>query len=276
MAAGALREFLIPARGVLRFQDVRAGDPDDAQMRSADRTTSVEENFMDFKVKDLSLADFGRTEITLAEHEMPGLMAMRARYGDSKPLSGARIAGSLHMTIQTAVLIETLVALGAEVRWCSCNIFSTQDHAAAAVAVGPPSQGGTVDDPRGVPVFAWKGETLEEYWWCTQQILQWPAVDGEQRFANMILDDGGDATLLVHLGLDMEKNGEAPDPATATSHEQQVIFEVLQASLAESTDRWTTVAEHIQGVTEETTTGVHRLYDMMKEGSLRPSTSTTR
>jgi adenosylhomocysteinase len=220
---------------------------------------------MDFKVADLSLADFGRTEITLAEHEMPGLMAMRERYGDSKPLAGAKIAGSLHMTIQTAVLIETLVALGAEVRWASCNIFSTQDHAAAAVVVGPD---GTADNPSGVPVFAWKGETLEEYWWCTQQILQWPAVGGEQSFANMILDDGGDATLLVHLGLDMEKNGVAPDPATATSHEQQVIFEVLKASLAESGDRWTKIAEQIKGVTEETTTGVHRLYDMMKEGSL--------
>jgi adenosylhomocysteinase len=216
---------------------------------------------MDFKVADLSLADFGRTEIQLAEHEMPGLMAMRARYGDSKPLSGARVAGSLHMTIQTAVLIETLVALGAEVRWASCNIFSTQDHAAAAVAVGP---NGTVDAPAGVPVFAWKGETLEEYWWCTQQILMWP--DG--KFANMILDDGGDATLLVHLGLDAEKAGVAPDPATATSHEQKVIFDVLNASLAESTDRWTKISAEIKGVTEETTTGVHRLYDMMKEGSL--------
>ena len=230
-------------------------------MRSADCSTSDEENFMDYKVKDLSLADFGRTEITLAEHEMPGLMAMRARYGETKPLAGARIAGSLHMTIQTAVLIETLVALGAEVRWASCNIFSTQDHAAAAVVVGPD---GTVDEPEGVPVFAWKGETLEEYWWCTQQILQWPA----DTFANMILDDGGDATMLVHLGLDMEKNGVAPDPATAASHEQRVVFDVLKASLAESSNRWTTIAEHIRGVTEETTTGVHRLYEMMKEGSL--------
>jgi adenosylhomocysteinase len=216
---------------------------------------------MEFKVADLGLADFGRTEIALAEHEMPGLMAMRERYGDSKPLAGARIAGSLHMTIQTAVLIETLVALGADVRWASCNIFSTQDHAAAAVVVGPH---GTADDPQGVPVFAWKGESLEEYWWCTQQILDWPGDD----FANMILDDGGDATLLVHLGLDMEKNGVAPDPSSAASHEQQVIFSVLRDSLAESNDRWTTIGEHIQGVTEETTTGVHRLYDMMKEGSL--------
>ena len=216
---------------------------------------------MDYKVADLNLADFGRTEIQLAEHEMPGLMAMRERYGAEQPLQGARIAGSLHMTIQTAVLIETLVALGAEVRWASCNIFSTQDHAAAAVAVGPH---GTVDAPAGVPVFAWKGETLEEYWWCTQQILQWP--DG--KFANMILDDGGDATLLVHLGVEAEKKGEAPDPATATSTEQRIIFEVLNRGLAESKDRWTQIAAEIKGVTEETTTGVHRLYDMMKEGSL--------
>ena len=216
---------------------------------------------MDFKVADISLADFGRTEIQLAEHEMPGLMAMRARYADSKPLAGARIAGSLHMTIQTAVLIETLTALGAEVRWASCNIFSTQDHAAAAVAVGPT---GTVDSPAGVPVFAWKGETLEEYWWCTQQILRWP----DDKFANMILDDGGDATLLVHLGVEAEKKGQAPDPATATSGEQKIIFEVLQQSLSESTDRWTQIAGEIKGVTEETTTGVHRLYEMMKEGSL--------
>jgi adenosylhomocysteinase len=229
-------------------------------MRSAGRTTSAEENFMDYKVKDLSLADYGRTEITLAEHEMPGLMAMRERYSESKPLAGARIAGSLHMTIQTAVLIETLVDLGAEVRWASCNIFSTQDHAAAAVAVG---RNGTVDDPQGVPVFAWKGETLEEYWWCTQQILLWP-----NGAPNMILDDGGDATMLVHLGVEAEKKGEAPDPATAASHEQKVVFDVLQASLKESTDRWTPIAAEIKGVTEETTTGVHRLYEMMKEGSL--------
>jgi adenosylhomocysteinase len=230
-------------------------------MRSAGRTTSVEENFMDYKVKDLSLADYGRTEITLAEHEMPGLMAMRERYSESKPLEGARIAGSLHMTIQTAVLIETLVDLGAEVRWASCNIFSTQDHAAAAVAVG---RGGTPEAPQGVPVFAWKGETLEEYWWCTQQILLWP---GDTK-PNMILDDGGDATMLVHLGVDAEKRGQAPDPASATSHEQKVVFEVLQASLAETTARWTPIAAEIMGVTEETTTGVHRLYEMMKEGSL--------
>jgi adenosylhomocysteinase len=216
---------------------------------------------MDFKVADLSLADFGRTEIELAQHEMPGLMAMRERYGDSKPLAGARIAGSLHMTVQTAVLIETLVALGAEVRWASCNIFSTQDHAAAAVAVGPE---GTVDAPAGVPVFAWKGETLEEYWWCAERILLWP--DG--KFANMILDDGGDATLLVHLGVQAEKDGKAPDPATAESTEQRIIYETLNRSLAEDTNRWTAVANEIRGVTEETTTGVHRLYEMMKQGTL--------
>ena len=220
---------------------------------------------MDYKVADLSLADFGRTEIQLAEHEMPGLMAMRERYGASKPLTGARIAGSLHMTIQTAVLIETLTALGAEVRWASCNIFSTQDHAAAAVAVGPT---GTVDALGGVPVFAWKGETLEEYWWCTQQILLWPAKDGQPQFANMILDDGGDATLLVHLGVEMEKSGIAPDPASAKSHEQKVIFDVLNASLVETKERWGPIGTEIMGVTEETTTGVLRLYDMMKEGSL--------
>lgn len=216
---------------------------------------------MDFKVADLSLADFGRTEIQLAEHEMPGLMAMRERYGAEQPLKGARIAGSLHMTIQTAVLIETLVALGAEVRWASCNIFSTQDHAAAAIAVGP---NGTVDDPQGVPVFAWKGETLEEYWWCTQQILDWPG----DALPNMILDDGGDATLLVHLGVQAEKSGQAPDPASATSNEQRIIFEVLNEVLAKNTNHWTPIANSIKGVTEETTTGVHRLYEMMREGTL--------
>ena len=221
---------------------------------------------MDFKVADLTLADFGRTEITLAEHEMPGLMAMRERYSASKPLQGARIAGSLHMTVQTAVLIETLVALGAEVRWASCNIFSTQDHAAAAIAVGPT---GTPDAPAGVPVFAWKGETLEEYWWCTQQVLRWPdAPDGSRRAANMILDDGGDATMLVHLGVEAEKTGTAPDPASAQSVEQGIVFQVVADSLAESSDRWTKIANEIKGVTEETTTGVHRLYDMLREGSL--------
>jgi len=216
---------------------------------------------MDFKVADLTLADYGRTEIMLAEHEMPGLMAMRERYGKTKPLAGARVAGSLHMTIQTAVLIETLVALGAEVRWASCNIFSTQDHAAAAVVVGPE---GTAEDPQGVPVFAWKGESLEEYWWCTQQILDWPA--GEH--PNMILDDGGDATMLLHLGVQAEKTGAAPDPDTAGSTEQRIVFEVLNAQLAKSADHWTPIANSVKGVTEETTTGVHRLYEMMREGSL--------
>src|SRR3712207_494680 len=204
---------------------------------------------MDFKVKDLALADFGRTEITLAEHEMPGLLAMRERYAGSRPLAGARIAGSLHMTVQTAVLIETLVALGAEVRWASCNIFSTQDHAAAAVAVGPE---GTVDAPAGVPVFAWKGESLEEYWWCTQQILDWGTDEGgAKRRPNMILDDGGDATLLVHLGVQAEKDGAAPDPATATSVEQRVLFEVLNASLTEDSARWTAIANELRGVRSE-------------------------
>ncbi len=216
---------------------------------------------MDFKVADLSQADFGRTEITLAEHEMPGLMAMRERFSAAQPLAGAKVAGSLHMTVQTAVLIETLVALGAEVRWASCNIFSTQDHAAAAVVVGPT---GTPEAPAGVPVFAWKGESLEEYWWCTQQILLWP--HGER--ANMILDDGGDATMLVHLGVDAEKSGLAPDPATAGSAEQRIVFQVVAQSLQESDERWTKIANEIKGVTEETTTGVHRLYEMMKEGSL--------
>jgi adenosylhomocysteinase len=215
----------------------------------------------DFKVADLSLAAFGRKEISLAEHEMPGLMAMRREYGTSKPLSGARITGSLHMTVQTAVLIETLVALGAQVRWASCNIFSTQDHAAAAVAVGPT---GTPDAPAGVPVYAWKGETLEEYWWCTQQVLQWPDGDGP----NMILDDGGDATLLVHKGVEFEKAGAVPDPSTAESEEFHVVLELLQRSLADDPQRWTTVASAIKGVTEETTTGVHRLYQMAQTGTL--------
>jgi adenosylhomocysteinase len=219
---------------------------------------------MDYKVADLTLADYGRTEITLAENEMPGLMAMRERYGASKPLAGARVTGSLHMTVQTAVLIETLVELGAEVRWASCNIFSTQDHAAAAVVVGRPESGGTPEAPAGVPVFAWKGETLEEYWWCTEQVLDWgPGVE-----PNMILDDGGDATLLVHLGVEAEKTGTAPDPATATSHEQRVIFDVIGRSLQADGERFTRIANEVKGVTEETTTGVLRLYDRMREGSL--------
>ncbi len=215
----------------------------------------------DFKVADLSLAEFGRHEIRLAEHEMPGLMAMREQYGEARPLSGARITGSLHMTIQTAVLIETLVALGAQVRWASCNIFSTQDHAAAAVVVGP---GGTPDDPRGVPVYAWKGETLDEYWWCTEQVLRWPDGAGP----NMILDDGGDATLLVHKGAQFEGEGMVPDPAGADSEEFAVVLALLQRSLAEDPQRWTRIAAGIVGVTEETTTGVHRLYEMARDGAL--------
>ncbi len=219
----------------------------------------------DFKVADLSLADFGRKEVTLAEHEMPGLMAIRREHAAAQPLRGARITGSLHMTIQTAVLIETLTALGAEVRWCSCNIFSTQDHAAAAVAVGPD---GSIDDPKGVPVFAWKGESLEEYWWCTEQALRWPQGEDGSAGPNMILDDGGDATLLVHKGVEFERAGAVPDPASADSEEFRVILGLLKRSLAEDAGRWTNVAKHIKGVTEETTTGVHRLYQMMETGDL--------
>mgnify|MGYP003503587132 FL=1 len=219
----------------------------------------------DFKVADLSLAEFGRKEIKLAEHEMPGLMAMREEFGESKPLSGARITGSLHMTIQTAVLIETLTALGADVRWASCNIFSTQDHAAAAIAVGP---NGTPEDPQGVPVYAWKGETLEEYWWCTEQVLIWPADADGNTGPNLILDDGGDATLLVHKGKEYELAGAVPDPAGADSEEFAVVLSVLARSLTEDPTRWTKIADGIKGVTEETTTGVHRLYEMMREGKL--------
>ncbi|GII61393.1 adenosylhomocysteinase [Sphaerisporangium krabiense] len=215
---------------------------------------------MDYKVADLSLADFGRREIQLAEHEMPGLMAIRREYAASRPLAGAKIMGSLHMTIQTAVLIETLVALGADVRWVSCNIFSTQDHAAAAVVVGPE---GTVDDPKGVPVFAWKGETLEEYWWCTERALSWPGGGGP----NMILDDGGDATLLVHKGAEYEKAGAVPTAAEDDPEEWKIILDLLRRTVT-SEGRWTRVAEGIKGVTEETTTGVHRLYEMFKNGTL--------
>ncbi|MCB0920253.1 MAG: adenosylhomocysteinase [Actinobacteria bacterium] len=215
---------------------------------------------MDFKVADLSLAPAGRDQIRLAEHEMPGLMAMRAQYGQSKPLTGAKITGSLHMTVQTAVLIETLIDLGAEVRWASCNIFSTQDEAAAAIAVGPH---GTPENPQGVPVFAWKGETLEEYWWCTKQALTWPGEDGP----NMILDDGGDATLLIHKGVEFEKEGEVPEPS-GDGGEFDEVLKLLAATLEEDPQMWTAIANGIKGVTEETTTGVHRLYEMMREGSL--------
>ncbi len=216
---------------------------------------------MDYRVADLSLAEFGRAEITLAEHEMPGLMAMRERYGTSKPLAGARIAGSLHMTVQTAVLIETLVDLGAEVRWASCNIFSTQDHAAAAVVVG---RNGTPDDPQGVPVFAWKGETLAEYWDLAEQILLWP---GDQT-PNMILDDGGDATLLLHKGVEYEKAGAVPSPDTTDNAEFKEVLRVLGRAFENDPGRWTRIAENIKGVTEETTTGVLRLYERYKEGTL--------
>ncbi len=214
----------------------------------------------DYKVADISLADYGRKEIELAEHEMPGLMQTRAEYADAQPLKGARITGSLHMTIQTAVLIETLTSLGAEVRWCSCNIFSTQDHAAAAVVVG---KDGTPDDPKGVPTFAWKGETLEEYWWCTQQALVWP--DGGP---NLILDDGGDATMLVHKGREYEQAGAAPDPSTGESEEFVHFLTLLNTSLEDDAGRWTTISDGIIGVSEETTTGVGRLYQMAKAGTL--------
>ena len=216
---------------------------------------------MDFSVADLNLADFGRKEITLAEHEMPGLMAMREQYGESKPLAGARIAGSLHMTVQTAVLIETLVALGAQVRWASCNIFSSQDHAAAAVVVGPD---GTPDSLKGVPVFAWKGETLPEYWECTNAILNWP--DGE--LPNMILDDGGDATMLLHKGVEFDKAGEVPAPTEDDPEEFQVFLKLLARIKEEGSTDWAAIANSVQGVTEETTTGVHRLYEMHRNGSL--------
>jgi adenosylhomocysteinase len=212
------------------------------------------ETTRDFKVADLSLADFGRKEITLAEHEMPGLMAMREEYSPGQPLKGARVTGSLHMTVQTAVLIETLVALGAQVRWASCNIFSTQDHAAAAIARA------------GVPVFAWKGETLEEYWWCTEQAVTWP--DAENGGPNMILDDGGDATLLVHKGTEFERAGAVPDPEGADSEEFKVVLRLLQAAQEREPQKWTRIAEGIKGVTEETTTGVHRLYEMQEKGTL--------
>jgi adenosylhomocysteinase len=215
----------------------------------------------DFKVADLSLHVFGRKEIDLAEHEMPGLMSTRREFADAQPLKGARITGSLHMTIQTAVLIETLTALGAEVRWCSCNIFSTQDHAAAAVVVG---KDGTPEDPQGVPVYAWKGETLEDYWWASEQAARWPDGGGP----NMILDDGGDVTMLVHKGAEYERAGAVPDPAEAESEEFRVFLSLLQRSVAEDSQRWTKIAAEIKGVTEETTTGVHRLYQMQEAGTL--------
>jgi adenosylhomocysteinase len=224
-------------------------------------TTTAPPATADYRVADLALAEFGRKEIRLAEHEMPGLMAIREEYAERQPLKGARVTGSLHMTIQTAVLIETLTSLGADVRWCSCNIFSTQDHAAAAIVVGPE---GTPKEPAGVPVYAWKGESLEEYWWCTEQVLRWPDGGGP----NMLLDDGGDATLLVHMGKEYEGKGAVPDDATVGSEEERVILGLLRRSLREDPQRWTTIAAGVKGVTEETTTGVHRLYQLAEKGEL--------
>ncbi|WP_113717110.1 adenosylhomocysteinase [Arthrobacter dokdonensis] len=219
----------------------------------------------DYKVADINLAAAGRHQIRLAEFEMPGLMSLREEYKDSQPLAGARIAGSLHMTVQTAVLIETLTALGAEVRWASCNIFSTQDEAAAAIVVG----NGTPENPRGVPVFAWKGETLEEYWWTAQQILTWPgAARDPEKGANMILDDGGDATMLVHKGAEFEAAGRVPDTTDADSEEGAIFLAALRESLKNDNQKWTRIAAQIHGVTEETTTGVHRLYQLAAEGKL--------
>jgi len=216
---------------------------------------------LEFKVRNLAEAEWGRKEIMLAEQEMPGLMAVREEYARSQPLKGLRIMGSLHMTIQTAVLIETLAAIGADVRWCSCNIFSTQDHAAAAVVVGP---NGTVDNPKGVPVFAWKGETLEEYWWCTERALDF----GNGAGPNQIVDDGGDATLLIHEGLKYEKAGSVPGPETTENEEFKEILTLLGKTIKATPMRWHKVADQMQGVSEETTTGVHRLYDMQKAGTL--------
>jgi adenosylhomocysteinase len=224
--------------------------------------TAVQTERPPYKVKDLGLAEFGRKEIELAEHEMPGLMALRERYRGERPLAGAKIMGSLHMTVQTAVLIETLLDLGADVRWVSCNIFSTQDHAAAAVVVG---RDGTAEEPAGCPVFAWKGETLEEYWWCTSQALMWPDGSGP----DLIVDDGGDATMLVHKGVEFEKAGEVPAFDEGTEPEEWgVVLELLREQLKKDPTRWTRVAADIQGVSEETTTGVHRLYEMMRDGTL--------
>ena len=220
---------------------------------------------LDYKVADISLAEAGRHQIRLAEHEMPGLMSLRKEFGPSQPLKGARIAGSLHMTVQTAVLIETLTALGAEVRWASCNIFSTQDEAAAAVVVGT----GTVEDPQGVPVFAWKGETLEEYWWTAEQILTWPGADTNPELGpNMILDDGGDATLLVHRGGEFEAAGAVPAAAANDPEEYAIVLDLLRRTLAEDPKKWTRLAAGIHGVSEETTTGVHRLYQLAEQGKL--------
>ncbi|NLE81163.1 MAG: adenosylhomocysteinase, partial [Rhodococcus sp.] len=234
-------------------------------MTTSDSTapTVTHLNGIDFAVADLSLAEFGRKEIRLAEHEMPGLMALRREYAEVLPLKGARVSGSLHMTIQTAVLIETLAALGAEVRWASCNIFSTQDHAAAAIVVGPH---GTPEEPKGIPVFAWKGETLEEYWWAAEQMLTWPEAD---KPANMILDDGGDATMLVLKGAQYEKAGVVPPTdEDQDSDEYKVFLSLLRRSLEADSQKWTRIADSVKGVTEETTTGVLRLYQVAAAGEL--------
>src|SRR4030081_3583162 len=228
-------------------------------------TAAIEAGREPYKVKDLELAEYGRNEIRLAEHEMPGLMALRSEYKAKRPLAGARIMGSLHMTIQTAVLIETLTDLGADVRWVSCNIFSTQDPAAAAVVVGRPETGGTVTNPKGTPVFAWKGETLDEYWWCTNEAIEWPDGSGP----TLIVDDGGDATLVVHKGVEYEKVGHGP-PFDPHGHPEEwgVILDLIRSSIARDTSRWSRLASSIRGVSEETTTGVHRLYQMMEAGTL--------
>src|SRR5687768_11055766 len=232
-------------------------------LADAPKSTSTSKG-LEFKVADLSLADWGRKELILAEQEMPGLMACREEYAASQPLKGLKIVGSLHMTIQTAVLIETLSILGAEVRWCSCNIFSTQDHAAAAIAVGRPENGGTVSNPKGIPVFAWKGESLEEYWWCTERALDF----GDGAGPNQIVDDGGDATLLIHKGVEFEKAGKVPGPETTENEELKEVFKTLAACMKKDPQRWHKVAKDMRGVSEETTTGVHRLYEMAKAGTL--------
>jgi len=236
-----------------------------ATMSTVSGLTADRANGLDFKVADLGLAEFGRKEITLAEHEMPGLMTLRREYSEVQPLKGARIAGSLHMTVQTAVLIETLVSLGADVRWVSCNIFSTQDHAAAATVVGPH---GTPEEPKGVSVYAWKGETLPEYWWCTDQMLRWPAPEGTRVGPNMILDDGGDVTMLIHKGVQYEKAGVVPPTDESDTEEWGVVLDLLRASLAQDPNYFTAIGPKILGVTEETTTGVLRLYQLAAAGEL--------